>query len=966
MDSEPPERLRIAVLGPLRACRGGAPLDLGPVKRQAVLAALLLRRGAVVSHEQLMHGVWGVEPPASGHKVLASHVNPLRRALDADGTRHTESVIRSGKGWYRFAVEGVRLDAADLTERGVEARRTKASGELARAVDQLSAALALFRGEPLAGLPGAFAQAERQRLSESRRGLRLDRLECLVLLGRFGDALDDLTILSPSDRYDESLLALRMRALYGCERQAEALNAYQGMRVRLRDELGVDPGAELHRLYEAVLRHDDEHLLGPAAARSAAQPARTRARTRRTVNELPGDTGRLVGREAELAQLTEACAPGSVSIVIVDGTAGVGKTALVVRAAHELSDRYPDGSLFVDLRAHSTQRRQTPEQALQRLLRSLGAAKGELPSDLEELTAAWRAATSPLRLLLVLDDVLDADQVRPLLPAGAGSRVLVAGRRRLPELDADRRVTLEPLRSGRAVLLLTHIIGEERASREPEATRQLVGLCDGLPLALRIAGSRLQNRHSWTVEYLVARMADDERRLGELSVGKRSVEAAFRLSYDQLAPDQQLGFRALGQAPTVEFDALAPAAMLHRPLHDTEEILESLVDANLLQQPRPGRYRLHDLVRVHARRLAEALPGEAAGTRTAALRLYLDAARIASDWGLPTGFPTGPQPSGAPFANWKEAEIWLDAAGGELADVVGHAVALGEVDYACWIAEALVDYFTRQGRYHESQTALEIALAHVDEATDPRMALALRNCLAYTGVYQRRYAPSRALFTEALELSRRCLDPVEEARALIGLASVDVSVGEGDQAISRVTAGLNVSRPPHNEWVASIAYVIQGLAHQLEQRNEEALACFAEARTHADRSRRPRLLGRVLSFAADIHLRLGRYAEAKDLLRQAVHLVEEAGDVFLCARGLTRLGTAEQGEGDAGTAVTLHHQALIYHQLLSPLTEPAYDWLEMDIRSRLGRAYLATGRIHEALGQFQAVLDIPGRPWAAP
>lgn len=508
--------------------------------------------------------------------------------------------------------------------------------------------------------------------------------------------------------------------------------------------------------------------------------------------------------------------------------------------------------------------------------------------------------------------------------------------------------------------LLTHLIGEERASREPEATRQLVGLCDGLPLALRIAGSRLQNRRTWTVEYLVGRMAGDERRLGELSIGDRSVEAAFRLSYDQLAPDQQLGFRALGQAPTVEFDVLAPAAMLGRPLHDTERILESLVDANLLQQPRPGRYRLHDLVRVHARRLAEALPDEAAGARTAALRLYLDAARIASDWGLATGFPTGPQPSGAPFAHWKDAESWLDAAGGELVDVVGHAVALGEVDLACWIAEALVDYFTRQGRYHESQTALEIALAHVDGATDPRMALALRNCHAYTGVWQRRYRQSRTLFTEALHLSRRDLDPAEETRALIGLASVEVSVGEGDRAIASVTEGLAASRAPHNDWIASIGFVIQGLAHQLEGRNEEALASFAEARTHADRSRRPRMLGRVLSFSADIHLRLGRYAEAKGLLRQAVHLVEEAGDVFLCARGLTLLGTAELGEGDPAAAVAFHHQALIQHQLLSPLTEPAYDWLEVDIRSRLGFAYLAAGLIGEALEQFQTVLGVPG------
>lgn len=646
----------------------------------------------------------------------------------------------------------------------------------------------------------------------------------------------------------------------------------------------------------------------------------------------------------------------------VDGTAGVGKTALVVRAARELSDRYPDGSLFVDLRAHSTQRRQSPEQALQRLLRSLGAAKGELPSDLEELTAAWRAATSALRLLLVLDDVLDADQVRPLLPAGAGSRVLVAGRRRLAELDADRRVTLEPLTGGDAVLLLTHLIGEERASHEPEATRQLVGLCDGLPLALRIAGSRLQSRHTWTVEHLVGRMAGDERRLGELSIGNRSVEAAFRLSYDQLAPDQRRGFRALGQAPTVEFDVLTPAAMLGGSADDTEQILESLVDTSLLQQPRPGRYRLHDLVRVHARRLAEALPDEAAGTRTAALRLYLDAARVTSDWGLATGFPTGPRPAGAPFTHWKDAEVWLDAAGGELPDVVGHAVALGEIDHACWIAEALVDYFTRQGRYHECQTALDIALARVDEAADPRMAIALRNCLAFTGVYQRRYAQSRTLFTEALHLSRRSRDPAEETRALLGLASVDLSVGESGRAIARVTEALGLSRPVDNDWVASMGFVIHGLAHQLEGRHEEALARFAEARTHADRSGRPRMLGRVLSFAADVHLHLGRHAEAGILLRQAVQLVEEGGDAFLCARGLTRLGTAEQAEGNTDSAVVLHHQALHRHRLLSPLTEPGYDWLEMDIRSRLGRAYVATGRIDEALGQFRAVLEVPGRP----
>ena len=269
------DALRFSILGPVQAWRSGTPLDLGPPRRQAVLTALLLRQGAVVGHQQLLDSVWGAQPPASGPKVLSSYINPLRRALDTAGIQPTESVIRSGKGWYRFVVEGVRLDTADLAHLSDEAMRTRASGDLATAADQLSAAIGLFRGEPLAGLPGPFAQDERARLLERRRSLRREWLECLVLLHRFGEVLDDIggTPASEYERYDESILALRMRALYGRQRQAEALKVYEEMRVRLRDELGVDPGEELRRVHEAVLRQDDAFLLRQAAA----SPVRPRA-----------------------------------------------------------------------------------------------------------------------------------------------------------------------------------------------------------------------------------------------------------------------------------------------------------------------------------------------------------------------------------------------------------------------------------------------------------------------------------------------------------------------------------------------------------------------------------------------------------------------------------------------------------------------------------------------------------------
>ncbi|MFF4101995.1 BTAD domain-containing putative transcriptional regulator [Streptomyces sp. NPDC001903] len=965
MDGESPQRLRIELLGPVRAWRGTTPLALGPVRRQAVLAAMALRPGSTVSHEDLLDAVWGSALPGSGHRVLPSYVYALRKALDPEGTGYEESVIRSSQGRYGMAVDGIRVDVAELAELVQEARRVQASGDVATAMALLADALAMFRGEPLAGLPGPFAQAERRRLTERRRTLQSQRLECLLLLGRAAEALDGLATLSAAEPYDESLLALHMRALYANQRQAEALNAYQGMRERLRDELGVSPGDALGRVYEAVLRRDDELLLGPAAARSAALPAAGPAdlsappRPRPPVNELPGVTGVLIGREHEQALLATAFPPDSVGVAAVDGIAGVGKTALVVRAAQELRGRYPDGCLFVDLRAHSPGRQKlSPQRVLRRLLRTIGTADSEVPADLDELGAAWRAATGSLRLLLVLDDARGSAQIRPLLPAGPGSMVIVASRRRLAGLDADRRITLEPLETDDAQTLLGHLVGEERAAGERAATRELARLCGGLPLALRIAGTRLQTRPVWTLAHLVDRMSDDDRRLGELTAGDRSLEAAFRLSYDQLTPSQQQGFRALGLTPTSEFDALTPAAMLGRPAREAEQLLESLVDTSLVQQPRPGRYRLHDLVRVHARRLAEAAPAETGAARTAVLRLYVDAGRTASDWGS-AGFPTGPPSTGA-FTGWADASAWLNAADAELADVVGHAAGLGEADHACWIAEALTDHFLRRGRYHEGRTALEVALPQADLATDRRMAPALRNCLGIVEIYQGDAARARAMFTEALRLSRDRADRREEARALSGIGAAELNSGEFERALSPLTAAVDLARGVEDDWLVAMVLCLLGMTYRTLGRTGDALLCLAEAAVRAEANGRPAMISRALSCAADVHLDLGQFAEARELLRRAADLVQQAGDLPLTAITLSMLGTAELGAGNLEAAMALHHEALSRIQSLSALNEPEQIRMEMEIRSRLGRAYSAAGRVREAGQQFRTVLAVPG------
>ncbi|WP_426362543.1 AfsR/SARP family transcriptional regulator [Streptomyces sp. E-08] len=1027
--------LRIDLLGPVRARRGDVPVPLGPVRRQAVLAALVLRAPGFVTYRQLLDDVWGAEPPGTGHRVLPSYVYALRRALDPADSGPDGSVIGGGRGGYRFEPSGARTDLAELAERVVLARHAKSSGDLAGALDAGGRALALLSGEPLPGLPGPLADTERQRLTRLRRVLHQERAECLVLLGRHSEALDGLMAAPLALPYDEPLAALRMRALYGSGRQAEALAVYRETRDRLLDELGVEPGEDLRRVHQAVLRRDEALLLGrgerdrrasadalrdaseadrtpgtggtvrpggygavdaprrggaaggasemgstggvtgpvpTGEAGGAVRPAEsvasgavgvgdTRGAPGATLlprrNELPGDIACLVGRGAELALLTAPVHPGAVSVMTVDGTAGVGKTALVVRAAWALAGDHPDGCLFVDLEAHGA----GPHRALRRLLRTVRGGGEELPvapdapdatDDLDDLVTAWRAATSGLRLLLVVDGARGAEQVRPLLPAGPGSRVLVAGRQRLPGLDADVRLTVEPLAAEDALGLLRTLLGEVRADREPEAALELTRRCGGLPLALRIASARLQNRPSWTLAFLAGRMSDDTRGLGELRAEDRSVEAAFRLSYDRLEPELRRGFRALGVVPTVRFDGLGLAAALDRPRTDAEGILEDLVDASLLQEPHPGRYRLHDLVRVHARQLAAASPVEAAADRAAVLRLYSAAGRLAGDWG-PDAFPTGPEAAEAPFADGREASAWLDAAGGELVDVVAYAVAAGEFDHACWIAEALVDHLLRHGQHLECRTVLELALGCADRAGDRRMPASLRNCRGFVDVHQGRFRQAHAWFTDALRLSPGDTGPRDRARAMAGIGVAEWTRGRVEEGTACLEQAAGLAAGLGDDWLTGVVSCNLGAIHHGQGRHEQALELYSAALALAERSGRPRTISSALCFVAEALLALGRTTEAVGLLRRAADLAREADDAPLRAAALSRLATAEHAEGRLRAAVDTHHEAL------STLTGHTSTWLEMEVRTRLGSTYAAAGRRAEAHQEFRTALSLP-------
>lgn len=800
-------RLRFNVLGSLEGWFGEVRLRLGGAIQERVLCMLLLEAGRVVPVARLVEATWEKDPPVTAAHQVRKAVADLRRRVPTG----TEVIATDGPG-YRVVVADDQVDLLEFDALTRAAGQALREGGRSAAAEALRSALALWRGSVLSGTGGPVIEAAATALEERRLAAAEQFFDLCLALGESGELISGLRALITQHPLRETLRGQLMLALYRSGRQAEALKEYGEVRELLVDELGIDPGPRLAKLYEAILR-DSPELAAPerpapvtvAPVRPAPEPAaavdpvpepapaptevsqgpepEAPARTEadregepgtRTAPvdapcTLPYDLPDFTGRAKELAELFDYVQDegrGSeryARIVAIDGMGGMGKTTLAVRAAHRLADRYPDGQLHIDLHGFTPGREPvTPAAALDGLLRTLGTPGDRIPEDLEGRTAVWRSKLDGRRMLLLFDNAVDAAQIRPLLPASPGSLALITSRGRLLDLDGVEWVSIGMMEPEDSTSLMAETLGTTRVAAEPGASAELAELCGHLPLALRIATARLRNRPRWTVRYLVERLRDEKRRMDELSSGERSVAATLRLSYLAMDEEYRTAFRILSLYPCAGTDVHSAAALLGTTVRDAEDALEFLLDVHLVQQPDIGLYTFHDLVRS----FAQSLRGPAtADDDAAAVERLLSYYMTTSDAACEVLFPGRERrPTGIPpyqgerprFRDAEQAVSWFDREQAGLLAAVSLAERSGHDRYAACLSRNIGFHLHSHGQLDEFWSVGHLAVAAARRLDDPALlGISLANLGAACWKLGR--------FEEGLEVAREARDTAVRA-----------------------------------------------------------------------------------------------------------------------------------------------------------------------------------------------------------
>ncbi|WP_415648914.1 BTAD domain-containing putative transcriptional regulator [Stackebrandtia soli] len=840
------------LLGTIQVHNGEEWVSAGPPKQACVLAVLTMARGKPVTGETLAHRVWGVEVPAASRSVIYGHLARLR-ALFAG---HPEVVLhRATSDGYRLTIPG---DAVDLFRARRLALGAATETDAGGAVRAWREAAELWRGPALGGVAGAWASSVRSRLHSEHIELLTSLYDAELAVGNASGIIADLEELVLAEPLTESLTARLMRALWNVGRPADALRRYAVTHAALRDRLGRDPGTELRRLHREIL--SDDGPPPPAEPAQAAVPVPA---------QLPADSAAFTGRAEELDTLTASVgaaldtrSPGTVVVSAVDGMAGVGKTALAVRAANAVAHQFPDGQLFLNLHGFTENLPPVgPSDALARLLRGLGLPETEIPDNLDDRASAYRSALADKRVLILLDNAANEEQVRPLLPGGSGCLVLITSRRTMLSLDDVIPVSLNVLTTDDAIDMLLRASGRVGASRDD--ARRVVELCGRLPLAVRIAAARLRSRPRWTLDDLCDRIGDERYMLSELEVGERSVAAAFAVSYGELDAEHQRVFRLIGLVPGSDFTADAVAALVGRPVRDVEPLLEDLADAHLIELADRSRYRLHDLMRLYARGLLD-IEDDPEHDDAPARLYWWYAATVWEAVGTPTARYRMPLPPAVPgvekttFESPEDGRSWIAAERVNLLALADAIAGDGPGDILLTLAEALSTYFLDAGDAATAVRIAELGLWAAESGDTPagegKMRYLLGQCANISGDQHEAIRHYEAGLT-ALRTATGTAASSIRAELYTSFAGSAYTLGRLEQCAELCRRGIELYETIPGAG-ADAAHNLLGLVSDLAGRLPEAVEHLHQVE-RSQRSTNGRHLHLVVSNLAIVYIRLG-------------------------------------------------------------------------------------------------------------
>ncbi|WP_030687741.1 AfsR/SARP family transcriptional regulator [Streptomyces sp. NRRL B-1347] len=971
----------LLALGPLELWHDGRHYELGSPKERCVLAVLVHAYGDPVSVEALMNRVWDDEPPRTAQDTLQSYLSRLRSRLGRAAGDQAR-LERYAPRHYRLRVAPDTVDLQRHRRLRAEAAAAAGQGRRELAIGLLRTAESLWRGEPLTEFTGAWARSARARLLEDHRRVREERIRLELELGRHADLIGELHELATQNPLAQQVISALMLALYRSGRHDEALALYRSTRARLHEGQGIEPGAELRELHRRILEQDRTLMetaappRPPATADTSAPPTGPPAEhppgDEAPRANLPRDIRDFTGRASELRILLGNASPvgtppagaATLPVTVVHGMPGVGKTALAVHAAHRLADTYPDGRLYVDLRGYGTLPPYDPAEALVVLLHAAGATDeaddsgGKRETSLDERVTRWREWTARRRVLVVLDNARDADQVTPLLPATASCRAIVTSRNRLTGLDGATPLYLEVLSTAEAATLFQRVAGAARVPADPAALARTVGACGCHPLALQLLASQFRHRDAWSLDHLTDRLVQAADPLDEFDGD--TVASAFSLSYTDLAPEAARMLRRLALHPGPD---LTPHSATALTVHGgtprdprtltarTRKLLDHLLDRNLLEEPVTDRYRLHDLTRAFGLRVVTR-DEPLADRRTALARLldcYLTAAHRAVVRTEPhrrvlAPVPRLTSPYAPEFAGADEAAAWLSVERGNLL-AVARTAAAESPEHAVPFPHVLATPLRRWGAW---DTAAELFEAAVSAARAGADTAALARSLTEQAdvLTQKDHGKALHRATEALFLFHDLNDTHGQADALLQSARAHFAAGRRGACTRLLDAALPLYVRVQDRYGEAQVANMRGVALHAAGHHEQALKQFRTVLRINESTGHLHGQLRALNNIGEVHRIDGRYEEARTHYERSLRLAQRVGGRQEHANLLTNLGNVCQATGQLEQALGYFRRALTSYRAAGDSRG------ESDTLISLGSAYAADRRPGEALWHF--------------